>query len=636
MKWHWVVPVLASILIVGVASPINEAYAVDTDGDTVEDLDDADILDPFICEDLDADFCDDCSVLGFPDVNDDGPDADSDGICDALPDNCPFDPNPGQEDANSDGVGDVCDADSDSDGDTVVDNADSEPGDPFVCRDTENGVGDSCDDCSSGTDDPFNDGTDTDTDGICNVTDNCLADANFDQADANSDGEGDVCDADSDSDGDTVVDLDDNCPATPNADQTDTNGDGVGDTCSECESDAVCDDGNFCNGAETCQFGLCNTGTPLVQGTECRSSAGSCDIAETCDGTGAACPADVFAAVDTVCNPGSGDLCDPDEVCSGTPGEACPADFFAAVETVCNPSGDVCDPDELCSGVADEACPADFFEPVTTVCNPSGDVCDPDELCAGVAGQACPADTVEPDGTSCADGTVCNGAETCQAGACTAGIAPNCADGNVCTADFCDAALGCDSTNVPDGSLGVVCDTGLLGVCADGVQFCTTGSLSCQQNVESSEEICDGLDNDCDGDVDERDGGGSVCNTPPVVDASLEPICGEDDEGLFKVVFSATDAENNIVSVEAELNGIPVEDGQLVELELDDETETEFDDGVLEIEAPSFTLTVTAIDSEGEFDSAVASPVFSDLVECGDDDEDDDDDDDDDDEDEDD
>jgi len=111
------------------------------------------------------------------------------------------------------------------------------------------------------------------------------------------------------------------------------------------------------------------------------------------------------------------------------------------------------------------------------------------------------------------------------------------------------------------------------------------------------------------------------CNTPPVVTASLEPICGEDDEGLFRVVFSAEDAENNITSLLVELNGIPVENGQVVELELDEESESEFDDGILEIEAPSFTLTVTATDSEGASDTATSSAEFSDLVECDDDDE---------------
>jgi hypothetical protein len=55
----------------------------DDDNDTVADGEDADPLDEFVCQDLDADTCDDCSVLGQSDVSQDGTDTDSDGACDA-------------------------------------------------------------------------------------------------------------------------------------------------------------------------------------------------------------------------------------------------------------------------------------------------------------------------------------------------------------------------------------------------------------------------------------------------------------------------------------------------------------------------------------------------------------------------
>ena len=63
-----------------------------------------------------------------------------------------------------------------------------------------------------------------------------------------------------------------------------------------------------------------------------------------------------MAPATTVCNAGSGDLCDVDELCTGTADQACPVDTVAGAGTVCNAgSGDLCDPDEVCSGTADQA-----------------------------------------------------------------------------------------------------------------------------------------------------------------------------------------------------------------------------------------------------------------------------------------
>lgn len=142
---------------------------LDDDNDGVPDFDDADPLDPFVCRDVDGDGCDDCSVTGADgsggDPANDGPDDDLDGVCDSS-DNCPGDANADQADSDGDGEGDACDPDDDNDG--VLDPDDTQPQNPFACGD---GDGDGCDDCSSGTFDQSNDGTDSDSDGLCDLGD---------------------------------------------------------------------------------------------------------------------------------------------------------------------------------------------------------------------------------------------------------------------------------------------------------------------------------------------------------------------------------------------------------------------------------------------------------------------------------
>jgi hypothetical protein len=85
-----------------------------------------------------------------------------------------------------------------------------------------------------------------------------------------------------------------------------------------------CDDGNPCTvdrfdtSAGACVY------TPAPAGTECRPAVGSCDVAETCDGSSTQCPADRFRPSGTMCRLSTA-ACDPTETCSGD-SPLCPPD----------------------------------------------------------------------------------------------------------------------------------------------------------------------------------------------------------------------------------------------------------------------------------------------------------------------
>jgi hypothetical protein len=324
---------------------------------------------------------------------------------------------------------------------------------------------------------------------------------------------------------------------------------------------SACNDGLFCNGADTCSGGACSghAGDPCAAGTECADScnegagncfepsgtpctgdgetctldqcngagtcahpagnggtlcrAGSgdlCDPDETCDGVSTTCPADVVASGSMICNPGSGDLCDPAETCPGVAGQACPSDSFAPSTTVCrNGSGDSCDPAENCPGVPDAGCPADVVTPIATTCRTgSGDLCDPDEACTGVAGAPCPVDSVSGAFVLCRTGSgdACDPAENCT------GIA-----GQACPSDTitpsgtaCRTGSGdlCDPDELCPGTPGTPCPAdsvsgasvtcrGSAGDC-DLAENCTgTAGQACPPDLKST-VVCRGSAGDCD------------------------------------------------------------------------------------------------------------------------------------------
>ena len=72
----------------------------------------------------------------------------------------------------------------------------------------------------------------------------------------------------------------------------------------------------------------------------------------------------------------------------------------------------------------------------------------------------------------------------------------------------------CDGTpDNGDPEAGQVCNTGNPGVCANGISSCQDGMLVCAPDTAASAESCNGLDDDCNGQIDDGVGGGAACNT---------------------------------------------------------------------------------------------------------------------------
>jgi uncharacterized membrane protein YgcG len=146
-----------------------------------------------------------------------------------------------------------------------------------------------------------------------------------------------------------------------------------------------------------------------------------------------------------------------------------------------------CTLDDTCADGACAGTPKDCRSKpsdCTGVCDPSSGACD---------------NSVNlDDGTSCSNGDVCDGKDTCQDGTCkNTGKALKCDDGEVCTADACDAKDGCSNTLI-DGckacSKAADCDDG--NAC-DGIEACSGDktcragtALDCNDGDDCTSDVC--------------------------------------------------------------------------------------------------------------------------------------------------
>jgi len=236
------------------------------------------------------------------------------------------------------------------------------------------------------------------------------------------------------------------------------------------DNDARCDIGAVEGFAElfdgdndgfTVTQGDCNDNDPMIN----PSAQERCNtIDDNCNGT-----VDEGFSLGGACTAGVG-------LCEQTGVLVCTADGQG---TQCSVAGGTGSP-EICNGLDDDCdgeVDATALQPLMQVCY------------SGPAGTA--------------------GVGICQAGeqTCLSGAFGNCQDEILPVIEVCNGLDDdCNATvddNLSDPTLGQACATGQLGVCGVGTIACTAGSLNCTQNTQSTTEVCDGLDNNCNGASDE-------------------------------------------------------------------------------------------------------------------------------------
>ncbi len=287
----------------------------------------------------------------------------------------------------------------------------------------------------------------------------------------------------------------------------------------------ACDDSQFCTVGDVCTAGTC-TGGPA---RDCSAQNGVCRIG-TCNDTinqcvpaaapnGAACNDGLFCTVGETCNAGA---------CAGAP-RNCSAVANACNTGACVEAMGACVAQPVSDGTN---CPDALFCTVTEICAAGACTTQPRD-CSGTADQcntgvcndttdACVA-TPKANGTACSDGQFCTGADVCTFGACLAGPALDCsgaAMGDPCKTGVCNENTDMCAAQVTMPPPMTCCNVN-IDADLDGYNECddcndTNGSVH-----PTAMEFCNGVDDDCDGLIDEdfdADGDGfATCGTDPTI-----------------------------------------------------------------------------------------------------------------------
>ena len=505
---------------------------VDSDGDKTPDcadLDDDNDGDPDVtdcaslkqsisntaaelCDGLDND-CDDVIDEGFVDTDVDGKadclDLDDDGdgdpdntdcapknpavknggteLCNGKDDDCDGSVDEGFSNVDGDTLADCADIDDDNDGDP--DSSDCALLDPTI----SSLLSELCDgkdnNCSGAADEGFPDtdqdgdadcvDLDDDGDGVVDAADNCALIKNASQTDSDGDGQGDLCDTDVDNDG--APNASDNCPTTTNGTQLDTDVDGKGDVC---DTD---DDGDGSLDTVDCK--------PLDPST----FPGAVEVCDSKDNNCNELADEGFGDTD---NDGVGDCLDSDD-----DGDLDPDIFDCEplLESISHFEAELCDgTDQNCDSLVDEGFP-DFDLDGDANCIDADDDGDgvPDAV------DNCPiaknTDQADPDadgkGNPCDTDDDGDGAPDAQ----------DCAPLNAAIfplqTEACDGIDNNCKLGIDEGFVNTDSDTQADCIDADDDGDGDADNIDCavlNKNISSSAtETCDGVDNNCNGGIDE-------------------------------------------------------------------------------------------------------------------------------------
>jgi len=270
-------------------------------------------------------------------------------------------------------------------------------------------------------------------------------------------------------------------------------GDGNGDySCDErpCAGDGECDDGEACNGLETCgESGFCLAGTGLV-----------CDDGYFCNGTEVCASGACASSVPPTCDDGVGctlDRCDGlADICAHDPDAgACEDGVFCNGAEICEEAG--------CAPAAPLDC-EDGSDCTTNGCDEDADTClsaPTPELCNGLD-EDCNGST--DDGFACALGATRACTSACSGAVGTEACGADCSWLGCLVAEDCNG-VDDDCDGETDEGCGD-CVPEETGMCTTTCS--TTGARTCQPDgtwgpCDPPAEACNGVDDDCNLTVDD-------------------------------------------------------------------------------------------------------------------------------------